>query len=297
MFNKYTSLGLLSIFFWSSSVALVKSLSIKLGVVYPAFLVYLFGALFLTSLDYYKNKRLRFLKFSKTYLAICGFFFVTCMITFYLAVGLTSSKDASIGIGLVNYTWPSLTILLSIPILLKKAKPLLFLGLTLASVGVVFAICSTKDISYLNFLKSLKTDTKAYIFAMLTAISWALYSNLTIKLGKDIDGDAVSLFMFLTAICLLPFAITSNNLKIDFITLIELFVLSITNTLGYLFWDVSMRRGNMIAISSFAYFIPLFSTICTAYYFDLNINTSIIYACLLIISGAFICKNSIISDN
>lgn len=288
-----TICGLLAIIFWSSSVAIIKSLSAKVGDIMPTVFVYLSGGIVLFLWERFSNSK-GYFSFSRKYLATCGPLFIICMICFYLAVGATSSQESAIGVGLANYTWPSLTLILSIPILGKKAKPMLILGIILASLGVFFAVSSSKEITIDSFLTSLRIDALAYGLSAVAAFSWAFYSNYTVKLGSENKGNAVYLFMLATGFIVLPYYLYTEQLpSIDLTTSIELFILAATNTLGYLFWDYGIRKGNMILISSFAYLTPLLSTLCTCLYLGLPIGTTILLACMLIVSGAVVCSKTI----
>ena len=294
MNNIPTLCGLLAIIFWSGSVAIIKSLSSSVGSILPTLFVFLSGGLVLLAWDYLTEKKFSFLDFSNKYHYICGSLFIICMITFYLAVGITNSQESAIGIGLVNYTWPSLTLILSIPILKKKAKPSLIIGIALATAGVFLAANSGNEISLNTFIKSIGSDALAYAIVTVAALSWGFYSNYSIKLGQEVKGNAVSIYMLATGLVVLPFFLYFESIpNINLKTFLELFVLAATNTLGYLFWDIGIRKGNMIIVSSFAYLTPLLSTLCTCLYLGLPIGMKILIACGLIISGAFVCSKSV----
>lgn len=290
--NIPTICGLLAIIFWSSSVAIIKSLSPKVGSVFPTAFVYTSGGLTLLCWDYFSENKFSFLSFPRKYLLTCGSLFLICMLTFYLAVGLANSSEAVIGVGLVNYTWPSLTLIFSIPILNRRAKPMLILGILLASFGVFLAVNS--ETSLKGFLTSIKVDLLAYILAIIASATWALHSNYSVKLAGETKGNAISIFMLATGLIVLPYYLYFEKIpEIDLRSAIELIVLAATNTLAYLFWDLGIRKGNIILVSSFAYLTPLLSTLWTCLYLGLPISSKIISACLLIIAGAIVCSKSL----
>jgi len=75
----------------------------------------------------------------------------------------------------------------------------------------------------------------------------------------------------------------------------ELLYMSIFPTfLAYFFWDRAMRKGNIILVASLSYFTPLLSIIISSLYLQIVIKPSLWIACGLVITGAVICKFSII---
>ena len=63
--------------------------------------------------------------------------------------------------------------------------------------------------------------------------------------------------------------------------------------LAYLCWDAALRRGQMILVASLSYFIPLLSTWITCWAQGLPMGLNLWLACLLIVSGAWLCKAAI----
>ena len=64
--------------------------------------------------------------------------------------------------------------------------------------------------------------------------------------------------------------------------------------LAYVFWDYSMRRGNIVLVAAFSYFTPLLSTIVSWRYLATTPGVTLWIACVLVIAGAVICKYSVV---
>jgi hypothetical protein len=61
-----------------------------------------------------------------SYLVGCGLLFVTYTVLLFLAIGLARGRQQVLEVGLLNYLWPALTILLSVVLLNKRARLLLY---------------------------------------------------------------------------------------------------------------------------------------------------------------------------
>jgi len=65
------------------------------------------------------------------------------------------------------------------------------------------------------------------------------------------------------------------------------------STLGYFFWDIGMRKGDFVVISTASYFTPLASTIVSCLYLDVVAGVKLWIGCALLITGAYLSKISV----
>ena len=111
-----TSLGIISIFFWSTTVAISRSMTESLGVVTTAAVLFsasgLLG-LIAVMVRYGGSKYFSF--FTSRYLIICGGLFVVYEVCLYLALGLSVNRQQVLEVGLINYLWVPLVLVFSIP--------------------------------------------------------------------------------------------------------------------------------------------------------------------------------------
>ena len=82
--------------------------------------VYLLGGSLSVVRLFSTSRRSRFTGQHRLYLLGCGALFVFYTVAVYLAVGLCRDREQLLEIALVNYLWPALTMVLSIPILRKN---------------------------------------------------------------------------------------------------------------------------------------------------------------------------------
>lgn len=117
-----TTGGLFAILLWSFTIAFTRSISEHLGTVYGAGYVYLISAVLgLINVLRSSKQRSKLSNLPHRYLWGCGSLFLGYMLCLFLAVGMAENRSQSLEIGLINYLWPALILLFSVPIL--KIKP------------------------------------------------------------------------------------------------------------------------------------------------------------------------------
>ena len=288
--DRNTLLGLTAILLWSSTVALARSISEQLGPLTAGSAVYLTAGIFLTGFSFWKEhsfKRLQTLP--RKYVIGCGALFLVYTTALFLALGLAANRSQTIEVGLLNYLWPAFTILFSLAILGNKATLWLIPGTLLALFGVFLVLTHETSVSWSSLSTNLSSNPVAYGLGFLAAISWGLYSNLARRWGEPNSSGAVQLFTLGSGIA---FGLISLfwpetgvwNLK----TVIEVAFLGLATALAYVFWDISMRAGNMVLVAASSYLTPLFSTIVSCIYLGVRPGLGLWLGCAIIIAGSFL---------
>lgn len=116
--NQATLIGCISPIFWGLSVSLVRTLSETLGVGKGLAINYLIALVFVFLLFGVPNLKAMPLKYY-----ICG---LGCAIgtsmTFAFSLGLAKDGTQTMEVGMINYLWPTLTILFAVLFNGQKAK-------------------------------------------------------------------------------------------------------------------------------------------------------------------------------
>ncbi len=188
--QRATLTGLLAIVLWSTSVGLIRSLTEALGPIGGAAMIYSTSTLCL--LAFYGLPRIKTLP--RIYLFAGGAMFVCYEIFLSLSIGLADSRMQAIEIGMINYLWPSLTILFSLFINQQKSRFMLWPGLALALGGIVWIMKGESDWTQELLWNNVLANPLAYSLAFSAALTWALYCNITKRYGQGKSG--VSLFFF-----------------------------------------------------------------------------------------------------
>ncbi len=293
-----TYLGILAILFWGSTIAFSRSLTEQLGSITAGGFVFclssLIACLYLLFTSPKRFKKM--VQLPTSYLWVCGALFVLYMTSLYLAIGLSHTREQVIEISIVNYLWPGLTLLCSIPVLQKRANFFIIPGVLLSFLGVFLAMNPYYSLSFSQFYRNIQQNRLPYMFALIAAVSWALYSTLARKwAGKDQEG-AVPIFLLVTGLVLFLLRLffpekSAWSIKVG----LELIYMAIFPTfLAYSFWDQAMRRGNIVLVATLSYFTPLLSIFISSIYLQIAIDMRLLIASMLVVIGAFISKFSIL---
>jgi drug/metabolite transporter (DMT)-like permease len=288
-FDQNTLAGFAAILLWSTTIAVVRSLSEQVGGLTTAVSVYLIGGVFcLFRLGWRGGIPKSFRRLPLRYLFGCGALFVFYMLVLYLAVGTAKSRQQVLEVGLMNYLWPALTIIFSLFILNKKAGPLLIPGALLAVAGIVFVIGQEVSVSWISITENFAGNPVAYSFGILAAVSWALYSNLTRRWAEG-SGGAVELFIPATGAILLTLRFfTPEAGSWTLRAGLEAVFLGIVTVAAYILWDRAMRKGDVVLVAAFSYLTPLFSTVVSCLYLGIVPGVSLWIGCAMIMVGSIL---------
>lgn len=290
-----TAGGFLALLLWSTTVALARSLSESVGAVTAATAVYgLGGILTLFRLATSPSSRQSIRTLPGAYLLVCGTLFVAYTVFLFPAIGLATTRQQVLEVGLLNYLWPTLTLLLTVGILHKRASPWLIPGTLLALTGISWVLIPAGESSILSLSTNLLGNPPAYGFAMLAAVSWALYSTLTRKWAGGQPGGAILIFTPATAVAMLLVGCLVDepgtwNQRAG----LEVVVLGTATVLAYGLWDHAMRKGNVVLVVAGSYLTPMFSTIISCGYLGIRPDPQLWWGCLVLMAGSFISWRSV----
>ncbi|HAH06471.1 MAG TPA: EamA family transporter [Elusimicrobia bacterium] len=282
--------GLAALAIWSLSVALMRGMSESLGTLTgPALASLLGGGLALVWMKLQGESPALMLDLPPRYLWGCGFLFVVTNITLYLAIGACSERAQTLVVGLVNYLWPALTVALSVPILKRRARWTLPLGVLTAVAGTAYAMLGAGGYS--------SPSPYALGMAFAAALSWGLYSNLA-RLWGSAERGAVPLFVLATAAGL--GLLRWLNPEVSHWTLkgiLETCTLGVASLMAaYALWDWGMRRGSHALLGVCSYFVPVASTVLTSLYLGVKPGLNVLLGCALVVAGALLSRWSLIED-
>ena len=283
-----TLAGLGAIVLWSLTVALARSLTEQLGSFRAAAAVYAVAGLSsLALLATARRSARRLGQLPRRYLLSCGLLFVLYMLALYLAIGLARDRGQVLEIGLVNYLWCPLTLLLSVPLLGKRAGVLIAPGTLLAVGGVFLVLTQGSAPSWQSMVSNVAGNPAAYLLALAAAVTWALYSNLTRRLASAEETGGVLLFLPVTGALLLVLALFDPAEGAwSARAAAEALVLGLATTGAYLLWDAAMRKGDVVFVAACSYFVPLLSTLLGSAYLAVAPGASLWIGCVLIVAGS-----------
>jgi len=271
-------------------VALARSISEQLGPMTAAAGVYsVSGSIALIRLLCSREKRQQISQVPRKYLIGCGIPFLSYMIALFLAIGLATSHQQVLEVGLLNYLWPTLTILLSLIILKRKATLWLVPGTLLALAGIFLVLTQGAHVSLRSILGNVASNPAAYALGLVAAVSWAVYSNFTRRWARDSAQGMVDLFLPITAIVLIVIALLSESTHTwNVRVLLEVGFLGTVTYVAYWSWDTSMRTGNFVLVTAASYLTPFFSTVVSSLYLHVAPTANLWIGCGVLVLGSLL---------
>jgi drug/metabolite transporter (DMT)-like permease len=291
--NGYNLLGVLAILFWSSTIGFSRQLAEQLGPLTAGYIIHtgagLLGLLVLTSRGY-KTHLMPMLRLSPRYLLGCGGLMITYIILLYLSIGLAQNHSQVIVVGLINYLWPTLTLLFSLPILGHRANAWLPVGSLLALAGIGIAVFSGQEVAWVD----LRGAWLPYLLILAAAVCWSLYTNLAKRWLGDSQANGVTLFLLGGGVALGLMRLFSNETSTwsPSTFAILAYMILCPAFLAYTFWDLGTRKGKMIFLAALSYFTPLLSTILSVVVLQEPANPGLWLATGMIIAGAALSQAS-----
>lgn len=290
-------MGIGAILVWSCTIAVSRSLAEQVGSLTAAACTFLIGGVLGCLYAAFVQRRFTAMfRLPLIYLGGCGAIFVGYMACLYLAIGLASSRGQALEVGLLNYLWPALTLLLAIPILRVRVRPTFALGVILALAGGMLAPIRASQYSAATLLVGVRANPWPYALGLAAAVLWALYSDLSRRWASDAEGGAVPLFALASGIVLAAmrpwFHEPSHWSSRTWAEI--LFMAVFPAVLAYSFWDRAMRRGNVTLLAALSYLIPVLSTFISGLYLDVHVGWSLWGACGMIAVGALVCQGSLV---
>jgi len=292
-----TGLGALAILFWGSTIGVSRSLTERVGTLTAAAAILLAGSgISGVPLVLSAAKRRALVLLPRAYWIGCGLPFVAYMVCLYLAIGSARGRVALIVVGLVNYLWPTFTLALSIPMLGKRARGALPVGIALACIGIVAAAADQGNLTWEGFRTNVRPNLVPYGLALAAAAFWSFYSNAARRIAGGAGANGVPILLLASGVALGAARIlTPEGSSWSVPAFGELAFLAIFPTfLAYTFWERAMREGNVVLVASLSYATPILSTIVSAVYLGVAVGSGVWVGCALVVVGAGVASRSVV---
>lgn len=284
--TKATLIGLIAIILWSSLVALIKSVSESFGAIGGAALIYSLATLFLMiTIDFPKLST-----FPKRYLWIGSILFVAYEICLSLAIGFAQDGRQAIEVGMINYLWPTLTIIASIIFNKQRASLLLVVpGFILSILGIFWVLGNGKAFDLPLMLSNMKDNPLSYSLSFIGALIWSAYCVITVRMAEGKNG--ITFFFLLVAITLWLqyFVVAQSSFSFTMQSVIYLFCAASAMGFGYAAWNIGMLHGNVMILATASYFIPIFSAIIAALMLSTTLSFGFWQGVMMVCAGSILC--------
>lgn len=246
------------------------------------------GLLFLAARGYLTRSRLWFL--ARTEFHVRAALFSLNVLLVNIALAAVPRTDLPL-LTLVNYTWPTLTMLLSVLLLRQPARLwLLGLGSLIVFLGLALEILHG-DFSRLGRLAEPQLAWAAVVI-FLGASAWALHNVLNRRWdAKAGAGLAVPFMMIYNAMVMGGLRFFSDEQpRFSSSIVLPLTYICLTPCLANLCWDIGTRKGSITMLSLIADALPWASLTATSVLLGVGIDATTWRAAVLIIFGALLSR-------
>ncbi|HDS1152832.1 TPA: aromatic amino acid DMT transporter YddG [Pluralibacter gergoviae] len=283
--QKATLTGLTAIILWSTMVGLMRSVSEGLGPVGGAALVFTFSGLLLIFTVGFPNLR----RIPRRYLLAGSALFVSYEICLALALGYAVNRQQAIEVGMVNYLWPSLTILFAMAFNGQKCRWPVLPGILLSLAGVVWVLGGERGLNIDEIISNVRSGPLSYLLAFTGAFIWAAYCTVTAKYAGGQNG--ITLFVLLTAAALWLKFLLADQPPMHFTLPVTLKLLALSAALGlaYAAWNIGILHGNVTLLATASYFTPVLSSALAALLLSTPLSWAFWQGAAMVCLGSLIC--------
>ncbi|PVZ84019.1 EamA family transporter [Serratia sp. S1B] len=281
-----TLIGLSAIIMWASMVGLIKHISSAIGPHLGVTLIYTFSAILL--LIVFKVPNLRTIP--QKYLILSTLLFVAYELCFSFAIALSQNSQQAIELSIVNYLWPSLTIVAFVIFKELQFQFLIVLGFLLSITGIVFIQTGNGAFSLTQVMAHVSSNPLCYFLAFLGAVIWAFYCVVTKKMSQG--HNPVSIFFVVMTLILWLKLFLQDDVYIpsmDWSVWLSIIVAASAIGLGYSAWNIGMIHGNITILVIASYFTPIISSLIAMLVLSSPLSATFWQGAFMVTLGSFIC--------
>lgn len=283
--NTATLIGLIAILLWSALVGLIRSVTESLGPVGGTAMIYTVAAVLL----FFTVGFTRLSEFPRRYLLWGSVLFVSYELCFALAIAYSNNGQQAIEIGMVNYLWPTFTVVAAILFNNQKSNLLIVPGFILSIAGICQVLGGEQGLNLSGMADNIRDNPLSYALAFSGALIWAAYCIVTARSAGGKNG--VTLFFMLTALALWAKYLVTGMDEMLFTphALLMLACAAAAMGFGYAAWNVGILRGNVTLLAGASYFTPVFSAFLASLILRTPLALSFWQGAAMVCAGSIIC--------
>jgi drug/metabolite transporter (DMT)-like permease len=276
---------LTAVLLWSAIVGLIRSVSDHLGPTGGAAMIYSVASVFLLL----SAGRVTLRDFPRRYLVWGSLLFVTYELCLSLSIGYAHTARQAIEVGMVNYLWPTFTIVAAILFNRQKTNFLIVPGFVLSIVGICRVLGGAQGVDLAGMLLNVRDNPLSYGLAFAGALIWAGYCTVTARIAGGKNG--VTLFFILVSITLWIKYLLQGGGHMVFTpdAVIYLLLAAAAMAFGYGAWNVGILHGNVTILAGASYFIPVLSAALSTFLLRAPLSLAFWQGAAMVCGGAILC--------
>ena len=287
---RYITPGIIAILLWCWSGVCFRKGSELMGssMVYLTFMTG-FGSLTAVITQYLRGQPILKIIRLPLRVVVAGFFGVALYtVMLAMAFGITAEKDIG-QVNLLNYLWPVWMALLGM--FLLKSTPRALFAITGVLMGLLGVVISRGQ----SLIMHLPENLLPHALALSGGFLWALYVVLLRKWKiPEEEGGTAFHFAVCAVIAGILAAFTNDWQSIPPLSGSMLFWILFGGVgpvgIAYSFYEISVKKGPVILIASFSYFIPIGSSLLIGLFFEEAMNRGLVFGAVFIALGAWMVR-------
>lgn len=283
--SRATLIGLIAVLLWASIVGLIRGVSQSLGAVGGAAMMYSVASVLLL----FTVGFIRWKDFPRRYLVWGSVLFVAYELCLSLSIGYANTSRQAIEVGMVNYLWPSFTMLCAIVFNKQKSNFLIVPGFLVAILGICLVLGGDQGLDIGGMAANVRDNPLSYGLAFSGAVIWAAYCTVTARIAEGKNG--ITLFFMLTALALWIkyFATGGGAMHFSVEAMVYLAMAASAMGFGYAAWNVGILHGNVTVLAGASYFIPVFSAALAAALLRTPLSFAFWKGASMVCAGSILC--------
>ncbi|AOZ03716.1 hypothetical protein BKK81_32430 [Cupriavidus sp. USMAHM13] len=280
-----TLIGLVAVLLWSSIVGLIRGVSESFGATGGAALIYTVASVLL----WLSVGPVRLDTLPRSYRLWGSLLFVSYELCLSLSIGYANTGRQAIEVGMVNYLWPSFTMLAAILFNRQRANWLIVPGFLIAILGITSVLGGDQGLDLASMTSNVRDNPLSYGLAFAGAVIWAGYCTVTARIAQGKNG--VTLFFILTASALWAKYLFTDGAPMSFSAngMIHLVLAACAMGFGYAAWNVGILHGNVTVLAGASYFIPVFSAALAAALLHTPLSFAFWKGAAMVCAGSILC--------
>lgn len=283
--NRATLTGMMAVLLWSSIVGLIRGVSEHFGATGGAALMYTVASVFLLISVGFP----RLGTFPKRYLYVGSVLFVLYELCLSLSIGYSNNAQQAIEVGMVNYLWPTFTLIFAILFNRQRANLWVVPGFLLSMLGICWVLGGKHGIDIAEMAANVLDNPLSYGLAFAGAVIWAAYCSITRRYAEGKNG--VTFFFMLVSIVLWIKYLLSGSGAMHFGTpgIVFLLLAACAMGFGYAAWNIGILGGNATLLAGASYFIPVFSAALSAVVLHAPLSHNFWLGAAMVCGGSILC--------
>ena len=190
---------------------------------------------------------------------------------------------------MVNYLWPSFTIVAAIVFNRQRANWLIVPGFGLSIIGIGWVLGGAQGFDLRGMAANVQDNPLSYGLALAGALIWAGYCTVTARIAQGKNG--VTLFFILVALALWVKYGLEGGGPMDFTAAAIVYLVLAAGAMGfgYAAWNVGILHGNVTILAGASYFIPVLSSALSVWLLGAMLSWAFWQGAAMVCGGAILC--------